>query len=91
MKAAICFEFGKSLVVQEIGIDAPRAGEVRVRLAACAICHSDIHAIEGAWGGSLPAVYGHEAAGGPPPRRGAVTAQRVGVPDAGAGVAGHAR
>ena len=27
MKAAICFEFGKPLVVQEIGIDPPRAGE----------------------------------------------------------------
>jgi Zn-dependent alcohol dehydrogenase len=38
-------------------------GEVKVKLAACAICHSDIHYIDGAWGGSLPAVYGHEAAG----------------------------
>ena len=36
---------------------------MRVRIAACAICHSDIHYAEGAWGGDLPAVYGHEAAG----------------------------
>jgi Zn-dependent alcohol dehydrogenase len=34
-----------------------------VKLAACAICHSDILYAEGAWGGELPAVYGHEAAG----------------------------
>lgn len=34
-----------------------------MQVAACAICHSDIHFWEGAWGGALPAVYGHEAAG----------------------------
>ncbi|MCK6624446.1 MAG: Zn-dependent alcohol dehydrogenase [Anaerolineae bacterium] len=63
MKAALCYEFGQPLVIEEIKIDPPQAGEVKVKLAACAICHSDIHAIEGAWGGVLPAVYGHEAAG----------------------------
>ena len=35
----------------------------RVRVAACAICHSDLAFADGAWGGELPAVYGHEAAG----------------------------
>ena len=34
-----------------------------VDVKACAICHSDIFFAEGAWGGGLPAVYGHEAAG----------------------------
>ena len=34
-----------------------------VKTAATAICHSDIFYIDGAWGGELPAVYGHEAAG----------------------------
>ena len=63
MKAALCYEFGQPLVIEEINIDPPQAGEVKVKLAACAICHSDIHYIEGAWGGVLPAVYGHEAAG----------------------------
>ncbi|MGR3466662.1 MAG: zinc-binding dehydrogenase, partial [Shimia sp.] len=38
-------------------------GEIEVTLGACAICHSDISYAEGAWGGTLPAVYGHEAAG----------------------------
>ncbi len=63
MKAAVCYEFGKPLVIEDLSIDPPKAGEVKVRLAACAICHSDIHYMEGAWGGVLPAVYGHEAAG----------------------------
>ena len=63
MKAAVCSEFGKPLVIKEIEIDPPHAGEVKVTLSACAICHSDIHYLEGAWGGTLPAVYGHEAAG----------------------------
>ena len=44
-------------------LDEPRLGEVRVRVAACAICHSDLSFADGAWGGDLPAVYGHEAAG----------------------------
>src|SRR5262249_2732667 len=34
-----------------------------VKVAACAVCHSDIIYAEGGWGGTLPAVYGHEAAG----------------------------
>ena len=63
MRAAVCYEFGKPLVVEEIEIDSPEGGEIKVKLAACAICHSDIHYAEGAWGGTLPAVYGHEAAG----------------------------
>jgi S-(hydroxymethyl)glutathione dehydrogenase / alcohol dehydrogenase len=63
MKAAVCREFRKPLAIEEITLAAPRAGEVKVRIAACAICHSDLMAIDGAWGGDLPAVFGHEAAG----------------------------
>ena len=63
MKAAVCYEFGKPLVVEEVGIADPAEGEIKVKLAACAICHSDIFYADGAWGGVLPAVYGHEAAG----------------------------
>lgn len=63
MHAAVCYEFGQPLVVEEIEIDAPQAGEVRVRMAACAICHSDVYEIRGAWGGTTPVVSGHEAAG----------------------------
>jgi Zn-dependent alcohol dehydrogenase len=63
MKAAVCYEFGKPLIVEEVNIAASKAGEVKVKLAACAICHSDILYADGGWGGTLPAVYGHEAAG----------------------------
>jgi S-(hydroxymethyl)glutathione dehydrogenase / alcohol dehydrogenase len=63
MKAAVCRAFGQPLAIEEIEIAAPGPGEIKVKIAACAICHSDIHYIEGAWGGDLPAVYGHEASG----------------------------
>ena len=63
MKAAVCREFGKPLIIEDLDIRPPQSGEIQVRLAACAICHSDIHYMEGAWGGELPAVYGHEASG----------------------------
>jgi S-(hydroxymethyl)glutathione dehydrogenase / alcohol dehydrogenase len=63
LKAAVCREFGKPLVVEDINIAPPHAQEIRVRVKACGVCHSDVSYIEGAWGGPLPAVYGHEAAG----------------------------
>lgn len=63
MRAAVCHAFGRPLVVEEVEIDSPGRGEVAVRIAACGICRSDVASIEGAWGGPLPAVYGHEAAG----------------------------
>ncbi len=63
MKAAVCYEFSKPLVIEEVELLPPKTGEVQVKLAACAICHSDILYAEGAWGGDLPAVYGHEASG----------------------------
>jgi len=62
-KAAVCREFSKPLIIEDLEIAEPGPGEIRVRLAACAICHSDILYMEGAWGGPLPAVFGHEAAG----------------------------
>lgn len=63
MKAAVCYAFGQPLVVEEIAIDPPAAGEVEVKIAACAVCGSDVTLMHGGWGGDLPAVYGHEAAG----------------------------
>lgn len=63
IKAAVCREFGQPLVIEEVRLRAPQLGEIEVTLDAVAICHSDISYADGAWGGSLPAVYGHEAAG----------------------------
>ena len=62
-RAAVCRAFGAPLTIETIELADPGPGEVLVRMAACAICHSDIFLIDGAWGGDLPAVYGHEAAG----------------------------
>ena len=63
MRAAVCRSFAAPLAVEQLSLRAPRANEVSVRVAACAICQSDIAYARGVWGGDLPAVYGHEAAG----------------------------
>jgi len=63
IKAAVAHAFAHPLNVQEVILAAPKPDEVEVTLEACAICHSDITYLDGKWGGSLPAVYGHEAAG----------------------------
>jgi S-(hydroxymethyl)glutathione dehydrogenase/alcohol dehydrogenase len=63
MKAAICYEFGKPLVVEDVELAATGAGQVRVRVAATAICHSDVHDIKGELPGPLPFIGGHETAG----------------------------
>lgn len=63
MKAAVCRRFREPLTIEEVDVASPGPGEVLVDLAACAICHSDIMYIDGDWGGDLPAVFGHEAAG----------------------------
>jgi S-(hydroxymethyl)glutathione dehydrogenase/alcohol dehydrogenase len=63
MKAAVCYEFRKPLVIEEIEIDNPGKGELKVRFAATAICHSDIHLINGDFFPDLPWVAGHESAG----------------------------
>lgn len=63
IRAAVCRGFGDPLVVETLVLDAPESGEVLVDVKACAICASDLHACSGAWGGDLPAVNGHEAAG----------------------------
>lgn len=63
MKAAICYDFNGPLSVEEVTLDPPQTGEVKVKLAACAICHSDVHLIRGEWGGEPPVIAGHEAAG----------------------------
>ena len=63
MKAAVLREFGQPLVIEELEIGSPQQGEIKVKMAACAICHSDIIYADGGWGGELPMLLGHEAAG----------------------------
>src|SRR6188472_3587211 len=64
MRAAVLEEFGEPLVVQEVELADPRAGEVLVRLVACGVCHTDLYTASGADpSGYAPTVLGHEGAG----------------------------
>jgi len=63
MRAAVCHRFGAPFAIEEVQLAGPGPEEVRVRVVACAICHSDVTAADGGWGGDLPMVLGHEAAG----------------------------
>ncbi len=62
-RAAICRELNKPVVVEEIAVEAPKRGEVTVRLGACGVCHSDLSATNGTLQMQLPLILGHEAAG----------------------------
>ena len=63
MKAAVLVETGKPLVIEDVLISKPGPHEVLIRTAACGLCHSDLHFIDGSYPHPLPAIPGHEAAG----------------------------
>ena len=64
IRAAVLEEFGQPLVVQEVELAEPGAGEVLVRLVACGVCHTDLYTASGADPtGYAPCVLGHEGAG----------------------------
>src|SRR6056297_1445443 len=62
-KAAILWELGQPWSVEEIELDDPGPGEVRVKLAASGMCHSDEHLVTGDLPFELPIIGGHEGAG----------------------------
>jgi S-(hydroxymethyl)glutathione dehydrogenase/alcohol dehydrogenase len=64
IRAAVLERFGKPLVVGELDLAEPRAGEVLVRLEACGVCHTDMYSASGVDpSGYSPTVLGHEGAG----------------------------
>ncbi|MCY4407679.1 MAG: zinc-binding dehydrogenase [Rhodospirillaceae bacterium] len=65
IRAAVCRAFGESLSIETLRLSPPEGSEIRVRVRASSICHSDITYMDGGWGGgdALPAVFGHELAG----------------------------
>ena len=63
MKAAVLFERGVPLSVEEVSIDKPGPHEVLIRVAATGVCHSDLHMADGSFPAPLPAILGHETAG----------------------------
>ncbi|WP_159765631.1 zinc-dependent alcohol dehydrogenase [Streptomyces sp. HM190] len=65
MKAAVVTSFGRPLVIEERPDPRPGPGQVRIRVEASGLCHTDIHAAHGDWPvrPTLPFVPGHEGVG----------------------------
>jgi Zn-dependent alcohol dehydrogenase len=63
IRAAVLPATGADVVVTDVDLDEPHAGEVLVRLHAAGVCHSDLNAVDGTAETRCPAVLGHEAAG----------------------------
>jgi propanol-preferring alcohol dehydrogenase len=65
MKAAVVREFGKPLAIEEVEVPRPGAGQVLVKIEACGVCHTDLHAAEGDWPVKPrpPFIPGHEGVG----------------------------
>jgi Zn-dependent alcohol dehydrogenase len=59
----VLYEPGQPLRVEEVELAPPKAAEVRVRVVAAGVCHSDYHYMKGDLATDLPAVLGHEGAG----------------------------
>ena len=54
---------GRPAALQELVLDVPQRNEVRVRMAAAGVCHSDLHVVDGEWARPAGVVLGHEGAG----------------------------
>jgi propanol-preferring alcohol dehydrogenase len=65
MQAAVVEAFGKPLVLTEMPIPTPTAGQILVKTEACGVCHTDVHAADGDWPlkPTPPFIPGHEAIG----------------------------
>lgn len=63
MKAAVLRAAQQPMEIETLELGGPRADEVRIRVAASGLCHSDYHIISGDLGSAFPIVLGHEASG----------------------------
>jgi propanol-preferring alcohol dehydrogenase len=65
MGAAIATSFGRPIILSDVATPSPGPGEVLVKVAACGVCHTDIHAVDGDWPvkPKLPFIPGHEVVG----------------------------
>jgi len=62
-KAAVVYEAGKRIEIEELDLDGPKDGEVLIRYTHAGLCHSDIHIAHGDLPARLPMILGHEGAG----------------------------
>lgn len=63
MKAMVMYEPNSAMVLEDLTLDEPGPGEVRVRIEATGVCHSDLHYLTGGLNARTPIVLGHEGAG----------------------------
>ncbi|HEV7432122.1 MAG TPA: zinc-binding dehydrogenase, partial [Steroidobacteraceae bacterium] len=64
VRAAVAFEAGKPLVIEQVQLEGPKAGEVLIEVKASGICHTDKYTLSGADPeGLFPSILGHEGAG----------------------------
>jgi aryl-alcohol dehydrogenase len=63
IRAAVAESVGEPLVIRELDLDEPRANEVRVRMVATGVCHTDAVVRDGVIPTTFPIVLGHEGAG----------------------------
>jgi S-(hydroxymethyl)glutathione dehydrogenase/alcohol dehydrogenase len=63
IRAAVLREAGEAATIEPLMLAEPRAGEVRVRILASGVCHSDLHVRDGDWPRPTPIAIGHEGAG----------------------------
>ena len=63
MKAAVLSAVGAPVAIEELRHPEPKEGEVRIRVAACGVCHSDLHIAKGDLPFPKPCVLGHEISG----------------------------
>ena len=63
IRAAVSRGVGLPPSIETLTLDAPGPEEVRIRVEACAVCHSDLSYLDGTWATEFPLVLGHEAAG----------------------------
>ncbi|NUK30626.1 Zn-dependent alcohol dehydrogenase [Parageobacillus sp. VR-IP] len=63
MKAAVLHHYGEQLRIEHVELEPPRKGEVRVKMKAAGICHSDLHVVNAHLPLPVPIVLGHEGAG----------------------------
>jgi S-(hydroxymethyl)glutathione dehydrogenase/alcohol dehydrogenase len=78
VRGAVLESVGQPVVIADLDLIEPRAGEVRVRMLASGVCHSDLHVRDGEWDRPTPIVLGHEGAGVVEAVGPGVTSPRVG-------------
>lgn len=80
MRAAVLEVPGEPLKLERIPIPQPKAGEVLVKVAACGVCHTDLHVIKGEVAFPTPCVLGHEISGTVAALGAGVAGPEVGTP-----------